>query len=91
MFEEIWSILKLPLVGAETYGVYHGLKGANGVAIISGADLNFSALRLMIMIAAADVVPLYWQLTSMGIELLGVFHGSQISELDRLLASWFPP
>ncbi|XP_042034945.1 uncharacterized protein LOC121781272 [Salvia splendens] len=89
IFKEIWSILILPVVGAKTYCVYYGLMGANGVVVISGADLNFCGLRLMI--APADVVQLYGQLPSLGIELLEVFHGCQISELDRLLVSWFPP
>ena len=95
MYEEIRSILKLSLAGAEAYCKYYGLTGPTVVAMISGADMNFSKLRLVI--ALACVGKLYWQLSSHGMEthahqeLLEVFLDSKVSELERLLISWFPP
>ncbi|GLT67920.1 hypothetical protein SLA2020_401940 [Shorea laevis] len=52
MFEEKRSILEpagaLALAGAEAYCKYYGLKGKNIVAITSGANMNFDALRTAI-------------------------------------------
>ncbi|KAJ8506579.1 hypothetical protein OPV22_007465 [Ensete ventricosum] len=55
MFEEKRSILEpagaLSLAGAEAYCKYYGLKGANVVAITSGANMNFDRLRLVTELA----------------------------------------
>ncbi|XP_037489505.1 threonine dehydratase 1 biosynthetic, chloroplastic-like [Triticum dicoccoides] len=51
MFEENRNILEpsgaLALAGAEAYCKYYGLKGETVVAISSGANMNFDALRLV--------------------------------------------
>ncbi|KAL7096731.1 hypothetical protein ACP275_10G098100 [Erythranthe tilingii] len=55
MFEEKRSILEpagaLSLAGAEAYCKYYGLKGANVVAVTSGANMNFDRLRLVTELA----------------------------------------
>ncbi|KAL3628411.1 Threonine dehydratase biosynthetic, chloroplastic [Castilleja foliolosa] len=55
MFEEKRSILEpagaLALAGAEAYCKYYGLKGANVVAVTSGANMNFDRLRLVTELA----------------------------------------
>ncbi|KAL1545768.1 Threonine dehydratase biosynthetic, chloroplastic [Salvia divinorum] len=55
MFEEKRSILEpagaLSLAGAEAYCKYYGLKGANVVAVTSGANMNFNRLRLVTELA----------------------------------------
>lgn len=55
MFEEKRSILEpagaLALAGAEAYCKYYGLKGANVVALASGANMNFDRLRLVTELA----------------------------------------
>ncbi|KAK2965373.1 hypothetical protein RJ640_024115 [Escallonia rubra] len=55
MFEEKRSILEpagaLALAGAEAYCKYYNLKGANVVAITSGANMNFDRLRLVTELA----------------------------------------
>ncbi|KAA8518652.1 hypothetical protein F0562_016126 [Nyssa sinensis] len=55
MFEEKRSILEpagaLALAGAEAYCKYYDLKGANVVAITSGANMNFDRLRLVTELA----------------------------------------
>ncbi|KAG6437290.1 hypothetical protein SASPL_102204 [Salvia splendens] len=51
MFEEKRSILEpagaLSLAGGEAYCKYYGLKGANVVAVTSGANMNFNRLRVV--------------------------------------------
>ncbi|KAL3825825.1 hypothetical protein ACJIZ3_021854 [Penstemon smallii] len=55
VFEEKRSILEpagaLALAGAEAYCKYYGLKGANVVAVTSGANMNFDRLRLVTELA----------------------------------------
>ncbi|KAK4419295.1 Threonine dehydratase 1 biosynthetic, chloroplastic [Sesamum alatum] len=55
MFEEKRSILEpagaLSIAGAEAYCKYYGLKGANVVAVTSGANMNFDRLRLVTELA----------------------------------------
>lgn len=55
MFEEKRSILEpagaLSLAGAEAYCKYYGLRGANVVAVTSGANMNFNRLRLVTELA----------------------------------------
>ncbi|XP_034913659.1 threonine dehydratase biosynthetic, chloroplastic-like [Populus alba] len=55
MFEEKRSILEpagaLALAGAEAYCKYYGVKGANVVAITSGANMNFDKLRVVAELA----------------------------------------
>ncbi|KAL8504980.1 hypothetical protein ACS0TY_016253 [Phlomoides rotata] len=55
MFEEKRSILEpagaLALAGAEAYCKYLGLKGANVIAVTSGANMNFDRLRLVTELA----------------------------------------
>ncbi|CAK7343312.1 unnamed protein product [Dovyalis caffra] len=55
MFEEKRSILEpagaLALAGAEAYCKYYGVKGANVVAITSGANMNFDKLRVVTELA----------------------------------------
>ncbi|XP_073318101.1 threonine dehydratase 1 biosynthetic, chloroplastic-like [Primulina huaijiensis] len=55
MFEEKRSILEpagaLSLAGAEAYCKYYGIKGANVVAVTSGANMNFDRLRLVTELA----------------------------------------
>lgn len=55
MFEEKRSILEpagaLSLAGAEAYCKYYGLKGANVVAVTSGANMNFNRLRVVTELA----------------------------------------
>ncbi|GFQ04167.1 threonine dehydratase biosynthetic chloroplastic [Phtheirospermum japonicum] len=55
MFEEKRSILEpagaLALAGAKAYCKYYGLKGANVVAVTSGANMNFDRLRLVTELA----------------------------------------
>ncbi|KAG8376643.1 hypothetical protein BUALT_Bualt09G0084800 [Buddleja alternifolia] len=55
MFEEKRSILEpagaLALAGAEAYCKYYGLKGANVVALTSGANMNFDRLRMVTELA----------------------------------------
>ncbi|XP_042024053.1 threonine dehydratase 1 biosynthetic, chloroplastic-like [Salvia splendens] len=55
MFEEKMSILEpagaLSLAGAEAYCKYYGLKGANVVAVTSGANMTFNRLRLVTELA----------------------------------------
>lgn len=55
MFEEKRSILEpagaLALAGAEAYCKYFGLKGANVIAVTSGANMNFDRLRLVTELA----------------------------------------
>ncbi|KAL3642643.1 Threonine dehydratase biosynthetic, chloroplastic [Castilleja foliolosa] len=55
MFEEKRSIIEpagaLALAGAEAYCKYYGLKGANVVAVTSGANMNFDRLRLVTELA----------------------------------------
>lgn len=52
MFEEKRSILEsvgvFVFVGVEVYCKYYGLKGENVVVIISGVNMNFDRLRLVI-------------------------------------------
>ncbi|KAL3839732.1 hypothetical protein ACJIZ3_024323 [Penstemon smallii] len=55
VFEEKRSILEpagaLSLAGAEAYCKYYGLKGANVIALASGANMNFDRLRLVTELA----------------------------------------
>ncbi|KAK4481128.1 hypothetical protein RD792_012005 [Penstemon davidsonii] len=55
VFEEKRSILEpagaLALAGAEAYCKYYGLKGANVIALASGANMNFDRLRLVTELA----------------------------------------